>query len=113
MVGLDELGVPTAVDGRLQVPMVAVLVLEAVRIMRDMVANMVDFVEDEDVPAFGGNSPGKRWVVLAEEAAAAVAVEEEEEAKGDIDEASVTSEDGCDEAGPRVEKGFEPVLLQP
>ncbi|KAF9945707.1 hypothetical protein BGZ72_001094 [Mortierella alpina] len=92
--------------------MVAVLVLEAVRIMRDMVANMVDFVEDEDDPAFGGNSPGKRWVVLAEEAAAAVAVEEEE-AKGDIDEDSVTSEDGCDEAGCKVEKGFEPVPLQP
>ncbi|KAF9562819.1 hypothetical protein EC968_005080 [Mortierella alpina] len=94
--------------------MVALLVLEAVRIMRDMVANMVDFAEDEEDPAVGGSSPGNRWVALAdEEAAAAVAVEDAEEAKGGIDDASATSEGGCDDAGSRVEKGFEPVLLQP
>lgn len=107
---------PTAVDGRLQVPMVILLVLEAVRIMRDMVANIVDFVEDEDDPAVGGSSPGKRWVVLAEEdvaAAVAVAVEQEEVAKGDIDDESDTIEGGCEEAGSKVENGFEPVLLQP
>jgi len=90
--------------------MVVALVLEAVRIMRDMVANMVDFAEDEDDPALGANSPGNRWVVLA--AAVAVAVEDEE-AKDGIDDVSVTSEGGCDEAGSRAEKGFEPVLLQP
>ncbi|KAF9947703.1 hypothetical protein BGZ70_002548 [Mortierella alpina] len=91
--------------------MVVALVLEAVRIMRDMVANMVDFAADEDDPVVGGNSPEKKWVVVFA-AAAAVAVEDEE-AKGDIGDASVTSEDGCEEAGSRAEKGFEPVLLQP